>query len=343
MEMLLSSFMVIIGIVVGGLFLLYSLFSSFYIVRQAEVIIVERLGKYHKTLLPGFHVLIPFIDAPHVCEWTSAIMSESGKIFRAYRAYTRIDLREIVDNFAKQNVITKDNVTIEIGALMYYQIYDPKDAAYQVANLPDAIERLTQTTLRNVIGALDLDETLVSRDKINEKLKIILDNATHKWGVKVNRVELQEVNPPRDIQQAMEKQMRAERDRRAVILEAEGEKRAAILRAEGERESAILEAEGERTSSVLRAEGQSESLVLQAKGVAESRIINAKAEAEALEVIKKAMPNSDPAPYMIAREYIKTLPEITKDNHGKMIILPYEASALVGSLATIKELFNHSK
>jgi regulator of protease activity HflC (stomatin/prohibitin superfamily) len=306
--------------------------KSLYIVRQAEVIIIERLGKYHKTLLPGFHVIVPFIDAPHEWNWSGSVMSDTGKIFRTYRSHSRIDLREIVDNFPKQNVITKDNVTMEIGALMYYQIYDPKDAAYQVANLPDAIERLTQTTLRNVIGALDLDETLVSRDKINEKLKIILDHATHKWGVKVNRVELQEVNPPRDIQQAMEKQMRAERDRRAVILEAEGEKRSAILRAEGAKEAAILDAEGERESGVLRA-----------KGISDARIIVAQAEADAIIAVKKAIPNGDPLPYMIAREYIKTLPEITKDKHGKMILVPYEASALAGSLATIKQLFESDK
>ncbi len=329
--MMLSSEFIILGCT-AVLFTIVIFAKSFYIVRQAEVIIIERLGKYNKTLMPGLHMIVPFIDAPHVWNWSGSIMLDTGKIYRTYRSHSRIDLREIVDNFPKQNVITKDNVTMEIGALMYYQIYDPKDAAYQVANLPDAIERLTQTTLRNVIGALDLDETLVSRDKINEKLKVILDNATHKWGVKVNRVELQEVNPPRDIQQAMEKQMRAERDRRAVILEAEGEKRSAILRAEGAKEAAILDAEGERESGVLRA-----------KGISDARIIVAQAEADAIIAIKKSIPDADPLPYMIAREYIKTLPEITKDKNGKMIIVPYEASALMGSLATMKQIFEYEK
>ena len=326
-----------------ALFVFIMLSKAFYIVRQAEVIIIERLGKFHKVLHPGLHIVIPFIDTPHVCHWSVPIIMDNGKVFRTYQVITRIDLREIVDNFQKQNVITKDNVTMEISALMYYQIYDPKDAAYQVANLPDAIERLTQTTLRNVIGALDLDESLVSRDKINEKLQITLDHATHKWGVKVNRVELQEVNPPRDIQQAMEKQMRAERDRRAIMIEAEGEKRSAILRAEGAKESTILKAEGERTSAVLEAEGERTSGVIKAEGISQARLLVAQAESEAIVMMQKVLPNESPLPYMIAREYIKTLPEITRDKNGKMILVPYEASALVGSLASIKHIFETDK
>ncbi len=313
---------------VSLILLLLLLFRSVYIVKQSEVIIIERLGKFHRLLGPGLHLVMPFTDAAHICEWTYVQLIEKNRYYRFVKHITRIDLRECVYDFPKQNVITKDNVNIEINALLYYQISSAKAAVYEVANLPEAIEKLTQTTLRNVIGSLDLDETLVSRDQINTKLRFILDEATDKWGVKINRVELQEVNPPYDIQQAMEKQMRAERDRRAMILEAEGKKGAAIL-----------EAEGERESNILRAKGQAESRILEADGQAQARLKVTQAEADAIEMIQKAVPNGDPLPYMIAREYIKTLPEITKDKNGKMIIVPYEASSMIGSLATVKTLF----
>ena len=300
-------------------FLLFTLAQAVYIIRQAEVVIIERFGRLHRILSSGPHLVIPFIDQPRKVLWTFAKEDTRGRnIYRYSKMVERIDLREAVYDFPKQNVITKDNVTMEINALLYYQITDPKCAIYEVANLPLAIEKLTQTTLRNVIGSLDLDETLTSRDQINERLRIILDEATDKWGVKVNRVELQEVSPPPDIRMAMEKQMRAERDRRALILEAEGKKRAAILDAEGGRQAKITRAEGE----------------------AEARITVAKAEADAIEVIRSAVPGADPLPYMIALNYIKVLPEITKGKDNKMIILPYESSALMGSLATIKEIFN---
>lgn len=301
-------------------------------VNQAETIVIERLGKYHRILHPGLHIVIPFIDTPHACVWSYVKQNEYGKYVRSFKQIVHIDLRESVYEFPKQNVITRDNVNIEINALLYYQITDPRAALYEVVNLPEAIEKLTQTTLRNVIGSMDLDETLVSRDAINDKLQHILDDATNKWGVKVNRVELQEVNPPRDIQVAMEKQMRAERDRRAIILESEGEKQAAILKAEGEQESAIL-----------RARGKADAQIIEAQAEASARLTIAQAEAQALETLQKAAPSSDPMPYLIAREYIKTLPEITKDKNGKMMVIPYEASALMGSLATIKSLFKETE
>lgn len=303
------------------------LFKSFYLVRQSEAIVVERLGKYYKTMGPGLHVLIPFVESPHACLWTYVYHADK-RYHRYVKEITRLDLRESVYDFPKQNVITRDNVNIEINALLYYQITNPKFAIYEVANLPEAIEKLTQTTLRNVIGSLDLDETLVSRDQINQKLRVILDEATDKWGVKINRVELQEVNPPHDIQQAMEKQMRAERDRRAIILSAEGEKRAAILKAEGQQESEILRAQGVAQSEIVRADG-----------AAQARLRIAQAEAQAIELIKKVAPQDNALSYMIAQEYIKTLPEILKDVEGKTIVIPYESSAALGSLATIKELF----
>ena len=311
-----SVFFITFIIFVG--FILIVLSKAVYIVKQAEVIMIERFGKFYKILQSGMHFIIPFMDQPRKTLWTFVKEDPRGRNIYRYSQYVeRIDLREAVYDFPKQNVITKDNVTMEINALLYYQITDPKSSIYEVTNLPQAIEKLTQTTLRNVIGSLDLDETLISRDQINEKLRIILDDATDKWGVKVNRVELQEVNPPPDIRSAMEKQMRAERDRRALILEAEGKKRAAILEAEGIKISKITKAEGE----------------------AKARLTVATAESEAIKVIQKSVPDADPLPYMVALNYIKMLPEITKDKQGKLILLPYESSALMGSLATIKKLF----
>lgn len=308
-------------------FVILFLNKALYIVKQAEVIIIERLGKYHRTLYPGLHVVIPFLDTPHASYWTH-VVNIGGKYHYQTYAVSRIELRESVYDFPKQNVITKDNVGIEINALLYFQITDPKAAVYEIVNLPQAIEKLTQTALRNLVGSMDLDATLVSRDSINEKLQIILDEATDKWGVKVNRVELQEVNPPKDIQHAMEKQMRAERDRRAIILESEGKKQAAILQAEGEQES-----------NILRAKGVAQANIVEAEGKAQARLKIAQADSDAIGMIQKAVPNGNPLPYIIATEYIKALPEITKGKDNKMIIVPYESSALLGSLSTIKQIF----
>jgi regulator of protease activity HflC (stomatin/prohibitin superfamily) len=317
MDIFLSGFLIFFIVLV--IFLIFTLAKSTYLVKQAEVIIIERFGRYRTTLTSGLHFIVPFIDQPRKTIWTAAKeIPATGKTYRYTEIMERMDLREAIYDFPKQNVITRDNVTMEINALLYYQITDPKCAIYEVSNLPQAIEKLTQTTLRNIIGSLDLDETLTSRDMINEKLRIILDEATDKWGVKVNRVELQEVNPPADIRIAMEKQMKAERDRRALILEAEGKKRAQILESEGIKEADIMKAEGE----------------------ASAKLTLAKAEADAIKVIQEAVPNGDPMPYLIAMNYMKILPEMTKDKNGKMILLPYESSQLLGSLSTIKEIFN---
>ena len=326
-----------VGLVLLVMFVLLA--RSVYIVKQSEAIVIERLGRFHSLLGPGMHVVMPFVDSPHVSVWTYVQLVEKNRYYRFARSVSRIDLRESVYDFPKQNVITKDNVNIEINALLYYQITDAKSAVYEVANLPEAIEKLTQTTLRNVIGSLDLDETLVSRDQINTKLRLILDEATDKWGVKINRVELQEVNPPHDIQQAMEKQMRAERDRRAVILEAEGKKSAAILEAEGDQLAQILRAKGEAEAAVVEARGEAESRVIEAEAQAAARLKVSQAEAQSIEMIQKAVPAGNPLPYMIAQSYIKALPEMTKDKNGKMIVVPYEASGVMGSLATMKSLF----
>ncbi|MDC0219825.1 paraslipin, partial [Verrucomicrobia bacterium] len=244
---------------------------------------------------------------------------------------TSIDLREQVFDFAKQNVITKDNVTIEIDAMLYFQITDVTKAIYEIANLPDAIEKLCKTSLRNVAGNLSLDECLTSRDQINGELLIIMDEATDKWGVKVNRVELKDITPPRDIQEAMEKQMRAERDRRAVILTAEGEKK-----------SMILEAEGIRESQITRAEGQKKSAILNAEGEAEARIKVADAERNALTLITESLggTKSDPAQYLIAVRYLESLQTMTSGKDNKVVYVPYEATGVIGSLGGIKDLLS---
>jgi regulator of protease activity HflC (stomatin/prohibitin superfamily) len=310
-----------IFIIILLLFGMALLSASVYLVKQAEVMLIERLGKYHRMLNPGLHIVIPFIDKPRSVVWTLVQQSESARYYRYSQTLTRIDLREAVYDFPKQNVITKDNVTMEINALLYYQITDPKAAIYEVNNLPLAIEKLTQTTLRNVIGSMDLDSSLVSRDEINTRLREILDEATDKWGVKVNRVELQEVNPPADIRHAMEKQMRAEREKRETILQSEGKKQAAILEAEGIQEARVLEAQGQ----------------------ADARLIVTQAEAQAIALITQALPQNDPTAYLIAMEYIKVMPEMMKGKDDKLIVIPYEATALMGSLAGMKKIFESVK
>ncbi len=304
-----------------------TLLKSVYLVPQAETIIIERLGKYDRTLTAGLHLVVPFIEKPHVVMWSYLLIGRDGRYHRIMKSLYRIDLRERVYDFPKQNVITKDNVMMEVNALLYYHITDPKSAVYEITNVPEAIEKLTQTTLRNVIGSLDLDETLTSRDSINEKLRIILDEATDKWGVKVTRVELQEVNPPHDIRIAMEKQMRAERDRRAIILESEGEKQAAILKAEGDQQS-----------KVLRARGLADAQVIIAQAEAEARLKVIQAEAKAIDLIKNAVPGQDPLSYLATVQYIKALPKMMEGKDNKMIIVPYEAAGLTGSIASLKKI-----
>ncbi|MFZ9205869.1 MAG: SPFH domain-containing protein [Schleiferiaceae bacterium] len=299
------------------------------IVKQSEAMIVERLGKYHRTLESGINVIIPVIDRPRQINWRYTETGFNGEIISIFKLQDRIDLRENVYDFPKQNVITRDNVVTEINALIYFQIVDPLKSVYEIGNLPNAIEKLTQTTLRNVVGEMDLDECLSSRDTINAKLRAILDDATNKWGVKVNRVELQDINPPLAIRDAMEKQMRAERNRRATILEAEGEKGSQILTAEGQRESDIQRAEGQKQSAILEAEGQ-----------AQARIRVAEAEAEVIRLVSDAVKAyaGDPVQYLIAQKYLETLNQMTSGNETKTVFLPYEATGVLGSLGGIKEL-----
>lgn len=323
---------IIFFLIIAGVIIFVS--KGVKVVKQAEVMIIERWGNYYQTLNSGLRIIWPIIDVPRPIHWRTVKTDFSGATYIVTQATNIIDLREAVFDFPRQNVITKDNVSISINALLYFQIVDPVRAVYEIANLPEAIEKLTQTTLRNVIGELDLDETLVSRDTINSKLRIILDEATNKWGVKINRVELQDIVPPKDIQDAMEKQMRAERDRRAAILTAEGEKRSAILKAEGIKESEINKAEGEKKSSILRAEG-----------AAEAKIKIAQAEAEAIKLINQAVSEkSDPVNYLIAMKYIDTLKDIAGGDKNKTVYMPYEATGVLSSLGGIKDLLTeHSK
>lgn len=304
------------------------LIKGIKIVQQSETIIIERLGKYSTTLKSGLNIIVPFIDKPREIIWRYSKEGPMGNTLIHYSKEDRIDLREAVYDFPKQNVITRDNIVTEINALIYFQIMDPVRAVYEIANLPQAIEKLTQTSLRNVIGEMDLDDTLSSRDTINSKLQEILDDATNKWGVKVNRVELQDINPPLDIRAAMEKQMRAERDKRATILEAEGTQQAQILEAKGRRDAEISIAEGEKNSNILVAEGE-----------AAARIMVANAEAKAIKVVTEAIDKTgDPVNYLIAMKYLESLKEMTSGKDNKVVYMPYEATGVLSSVGGIKDL-----
>ena len=294
--------------------------QAIIIIPQSETKIVERLGKYYATLSPGINVIIPFIDRAK-----NIVTLNRGR----YIYSTSIDLREQVYDFDKQNVITKDNIQMQINALLYFQIVDPFKAVYEINNLPNAIEKLTQTTLRNIIGELELDQTLTSRDTINTKLRAVLDDATNKWGIKANRVELQDITPPESVLQAMEKQMQAERNKRATILTSEGEKQAAIL-----------QSEGEKTSTINRAEATKQQAILFAEGEATARIRKAEAEAIAIQKITEAVGQStNPANYLLAQKYIAMMQELASGDKSKTVYLPYEATNLLGSIGGIKDLF----
>lgn len=303
------------------------------VVPQSETRVIERLGRFHAVLPPGLNFIIPFVDRPKMI-YTRYVTMVGGRHVVRMSTTPVIDLREQVYDFPSQQVITRDNVTTEINALLYFQITDPKKAVYEIDNLPNAIEKLTQTSLRNVIGELELDETLTSRDTINTKLQSILDDATNKWGVKVNRVELQDITPPESVRVAMEKQMQAERNRRAVILNAEGQKTSDILRSEGEKASQINQASAEKESAILRAEGE-----------ARGKVLKAEAEAEAIRRVSQAIEGTktDPATYLLAMQYISTLREMTSGENNKTVYIPYEASSVLSSIGSIRDLFPNGK
>ena len=311
---------IILGLI--AVFVIAFALMGFKIIQQAETMVIERLGKYSRTLPAGINIIWPIIDRPRSTVWRDGVRGNLS-----YKS--TIDLRETVYEFPKQNVITKDNVATEINAIIYFQITDPVKAVYEISNLPDAIEKLTQTTLRNVIGEMDLDQTLTSRDIINGKLRSVLDEATHKWGVKVSRVELQDINPPQHIREAMEKQMQAERSKRASILESEGKKA-----------SQVLESEGLQTAEINKADGEKQAMILIAEGQAQARIRTAQGEAEAILKITQAIGStkSDPVNYLIAVRYIDTLKEMVSGKDNKIIYMPYEATGILSSIGGIKDL-----
>lgn len=319
--------LIVLAIIVIAALILIS--KSIKIVPQSETQIIERLGRYDRTLNSGLNIIWPYIDRPREI-YSRYTYSSGGRTYVRVVMSNKIDLREQVYDFPKQSVITKDNVVTQINALLYFQIMDPVKAVYEIDNLPNAIEKLTQTTLRNVVGELELDECLTSRDIINAKLRTVLDEATNKWGVKVTRVELQDITPPDTVRDAMEQQMQAERSKRAEILRAEGDKQSQILQSEGEKQSLINKAEAAKQSQVLKAEGE-----------ARAKILQAEAEAKAIEMVAQAVANTktDPASYLLATKYIATLKEMVSGKDGKTVYIPYEATGVLGSLGGIKEIF----
>jgi regulator of protease activity HflC (stomatin/prohibitin superfamily) len=304
--------------------------NALKIVGQAEVMVIERLGRFHRIAHSGLNVLIPFVERPRAIDLRYLEADPSGAQKMIARTTTRIDLREQVLNFPSQPVITKDNVTIDIDAVLYYRIADPQKATYAVQNLPYALETLTRTTLRNIVGEMELDATLASRDQINGRMREVIEEAAISWGVDVTRVELQSIEPPRDIQQAMELQMRAERERRAAVTNAEASKRAAVLEAEGSRESQVRRAEGEREAAVLRAQGQ-----------AEARLAMAEAEAEAIRRVAAALPEGQAATYLLGIRYMDALPGLAQ-GRGTTLFLPSEASGVLGAVGALSNVLRGS-
>ena len=333
-----------------ALLVIFIISKGLMIVQQSETVVIERLGKYYRTLSSGINVIIPFIDRPRPINQRILVAGPKG-VFARFALKDRIDLRESVLDFAKQSVITRDNVMTEINAILYFQIVDPVRALYEIENLPLAIEKLTQTSLRNIVGEMDLDETLTSRDTINSKLRDILDEATNKWGVKVNRVELQEIDPPREIRDAMEKQMRAERDKRAQILAAEGQKEAVIRESEGimqqsvnhakgEKEAQILAAEAEKQAQILHAEALKQAQILEAEAERQAKELRAQGDADAIRLVTEAVKGSgaEPTQYLIAMKYLEVLGTMGQNAGDKTVFLPFEATGILGALGGIKEI-----
>ncbi len=303
-------------IIIAGIVMVLAA-KTIRIVPQATVLIIERLGKFDRVATSGLNIVTPFVDKPRSVNWSGM---RSGM--------TSIDLREQFIDLPPQPVITRDNVTITCDSVVYWQVTDPIKAVYEVNDLAGSMIQLTITAMRNVVGNLDLDHALTSRDTINNNLRVALDEATDKWGVKVTRVELKNITPPEDVRITMEKQMTAERNRRAVVLQADGEKSAAITRAEGEKQAAVT-----------RAEGDKQSAILQAQGAAEARLTAATAEAESLRQIAEGIKGGNPAQYMIMMKYIESLREMSKSNNAKVIFMPVETSTLLSSIGAFKEVF----
>ncbi|MCC5851668.1 MAG: paraslipin [Alkalimonas sp.] len=295
-------------------FAIILILNNIFIVRNSECMVIERLGTYNRTLQSGIQITVPFIEKPR-----PIIMLRNLKFVET----PRIDLREAVLDFPGQSVITKDNVTVTINGVLYFRIMDPVRAVYEVENIIQAVEVLAKTSLRAEIGRMELDSIFESREEINERLRLVLDDAGNGWGIKVVRVELLDIAPPVDVEEAMRKQMTAERQRRATVTEAEGEKQAAIARAQGEREAAILSAQGEKEAAILRAQGQR------------------KAIEEVLSSGDGQLSSDTVIGYLLGREYLQTLPNIAKE--GDRIFLPIETSNVLGSVGAIQELLSGKK
>jgi len=312
----------IFPLLIIAMIVLYITAKTIRIVPQATVMIIERLGKFDRLATSGLNLITPFLDRPRGVYWSGL---RGGSI--------QIDLREQFTDLAPQPVITRDNVTILVDSIIYWQITDPVKAVYEVNDLVGGIIQLTITAMRNVIGELDLDHALTSRDTINSRLRGTLDDATHKWGVKVTRVELKNINPPEDVRITMEKQMTAERNRRAMVLQAEGEKQAAIARAEGEKQAAITRAEGDKQASILQAEGQ-----------AQARLTAATAEAESIRRIAEGITGGqgNPAQYLIMMKYIESLREMSRSNNSKVVFMPVETSSVLSTIGAFKEVFGEN-
>jgi regulator of protease activity HflC (stomatin/prohibitin superfamily) len=302
-----------------GIALLIVAAKTVKIVPQSSVLLIERLGKFHRAATSGLNIIVPFFESPRGVFWAGV-----------RPGLAQIDLREQYIDLPPQPVITRDNVTINVDSVVYWQITDPTKAVYEVNDLVGGIIQLTITGMRSVMGEMDLDHTLSSRDQINAKLRLILDEATDKWGVKVTRVDVKNINPPEDVRITMEKQMTAERNRRALVLQADGERQAAITRAEGEKQSAIT-----------RAEGQKESAILEAEGAAQARLRAAEAEAQALSMIKASLGDSaeNTAQYLITQRYVDSLRDMTRTTNSKVIFMPVETSSMLSTIGAFKELF----
>jgi regulator of protease activity HflC (stomatin/prohibitin superfamily) len=318
-DAVLPAFVLIFLLFFIGIVLLVIAAKTIRIVPQASVMLIERLGRFNRVAASGLNILVPFLDKPRAVFWTNSRPGMSS-----------IDLREQFLDLPPQPVITRDNVTIHVDSVVYWQITDPVKAVYEMNNLVGGIVQLTITGMRAVMGDMDLDHTLSQRDQINSKLRLILDEATDKWGVKVTRVDVKNIDPPEDVRVTMEKQMTAERTRRALVLQAEGERQAAITRAEGEKQAAVTRSEGEKQSNILQAEG-----------LAQARLRQAEAEAQAIAQVATAMQeHGNPAQYLITTRYIESLRDMTKSNNAKVIFMPVETSSMLSSVGTIKEMFS---
>ena len=302
-----------------GIALLTVAWKTIKIVPQSSVLLIERLGRFHRVAASGLNIIVPFFEAPRAVYWTNV---RPGT--------TYIDLREQFIDLPPQSVISRDNVMLSVDSVIYWQITDPIKGTYEVNDLVGSIVQLTFTGMRSVIGKLDLDHTLSSREQVNNELRMILDEATDKWGVKVTRVDIKNITPPEDVRITMEKQMTAERNRRALVLQAEGDKQAAIARAEGEKQAAITRAEGER-----------ESAILQADGAAQARLKSAGADAQAIAQISQIVGSAEQTTqYLITSRYIESLRDMTRSQNSKVVFMPMETSTLLSSIGAIKEVFS---